>query len=142
MRQFHALVLLLGVTWLAACSIGPQPITGADRNAVLAYAEPKSDNLLNGYNSGDYAVFARDFDDTMRAAETEPVFVQTRTQLMGQLGPYVSRQVSEVVKQDQFIVVLYTAKFELADNVTVRVVFRPDGEHRITGLWFNAPSLQ
>ena len=55
---------------------------------------------------------------------------------------YVSRKVTDVVKQDQYMVVLYNAKFEQADNVTVRLVFHPDGEHQVTGLWFNTPSLQ
>jgi hypothetical protein len=33
--------------------------------------------------------------------------------------------------------VVYTAKFEKDDNVTVRVVFRAEDPHQISGLWFN-----
>lgn len=128
---------------LSACTSTPpaQPITGTARDAVIAYADPQTDNLLQGYNSGDYAVFARDFADVMKQAETETVFTQTRTQLMSKLGAYVSREISDVSRQDRFIVVLYSAKFEQADGVTVRVVFEPDGTHPISGLWFNSPKL-
>ncbi len=136
------LAAVASVIFFSACSGGAQPITGRARDSVLAYADSKTDNLLDGYNSGVYAVFARDFDAAMRNAETEPVFNQTRTQLMSKLGPYVSRQVTDVVMQGNFVVVLYSAKFEQADGVTVRVVFTPEGEHPITGLWFNSPKLQ
>lgn len=132
---------LFAIALLPACN-GARPVSGTERDAVLAYAEPKTDNLVSGYNSGDYAVFARDFDDAMLKAENQAVFVQTRTQLLDKLGMYVSRTVTDVVRQDQYVVVLYNAKFEKADNVTVRLVFHPDGEHQVTGLWFNSPSLQ
>lgn len=139
--QLAKLFALLGMVLLSAC-LGAPSVTGTERDAVLAYSEPKTDNLLNGYNSGDYTVFARDFDDTMRKAENQDVFAQTRTQLLQKIGTYVSRRITDVVKQDQYIVVLYSAKFAQADNVTVRVVFHPDGDHQITGLWFNSPALQ
>lgn len=125
---------------LSACN-SAKPITGTARDEVLAYAEPKADNLLQGYNAGDYAMFARDFDDAMRKAETETVFGQTRTNLLSKLGKYVSRRVTDVNLQDRFVVVVYAAKFEQADGVTVRVVFEPDGTHPVAGLWFNSPKL-
>jgi len=125
-----------------ACSAGAQPITGAERGAVLAYAEPKTENLLEGFNAGDYAVFARDFDATMRQAETETVFTQTRAAIQNKIGKYVSRQVTDVVKQDNFIVVIYNGRFEGEDGVTMRLVFTPDDEHQITGLWFDSPKLR
>lgn len=132
---------LLSATLLFACS-NAQTLDGAEREAVLAYAEAKTENLLNGFNSGDYAVFARDFDAAMLKAEDESVFAQNRSLVMGKIGAYVSRQVAGVFKQDNFVIVLYNAKFERADGVSVRVVFHPDGAHEIAGLWFNSPKLQ
>jgi hypothetical protein len=135
-------ICILASGLFAACSVSAQPITGAERDAVLAYAEPKTENLLNGFNAGDYAIFARDFDAPMRQAETEAVFTQTRAAILGKIGKYLSRQVTNVVKQDSFIVVIYNGRFENEDGVTMRVVFRPDGEHQISGLWFDSPKLR
>jgi hypothetical protein len=144
MKKMISLVALCIFVFLvfAGCSAGAQPITGAERDAVLAYAEPKTENLLNGFNAGDYAIFARDFDAAMRQAETETVFTQTRAAIQNKIGNYISRQVTNVVKQDKFIVVIYNGRFENEDGVTMRVVFTPDDAHQITGLWFDSPKLR
>ncbi len=143
MQKYIALGATL-LSWLTiiGCAAGAQPIEGAERDAVLAYAEPKTENLLNGFNSGDYATFSRDFDATMRQAETEAVFTQTRAAMLGKIGRYISRQVTSVVKQDKFIVVIYSGRFEKEDGVTMRVVFKPDDAHQISGLWFDSPKLR
>lgn len=133
---------VLSLFFLLGCGVLPQSMDGAERAAVLAYSEPQTENLLTGFNSGDYAVFARDFDDTMLKAENETVFQQTRSQIMSRIGKYISRQVTSVVKQDQFIVVNYAGRFEQEDGVSMRVVFHPGGEHKITGLWFDSPKLR
>lgn len=132
---------LLSAALLFACS-NVQTLDGAERDAVLAYAEPKTENLLNGFNAGDYTVFSRDFDAAMRRAQNEAAFTQTRTLILSKIGAYVSRRVASVFKQDNYLVVLYNCKFEQADDVSVRVVFQPGGAHEITGLWFNSPKLQ
>ncbi len=127
---------------LAGCSSSAQVITGAERDQVLAYAEAKTDNLMAGYNANDYATFARDFDDQMRAAMPQSGLEQSRAQVLGKIGQYVSRQVDHVEKIGNYVAVVYNAKFEQADGVTVRVVFDTDAQHRISGLWFNSPKLQ
>ncbi|MFQ5342457.1 MAG: DUF3887 domain-containing protein [Anaerolineae bacterium] len=133
------LILVIG---LAACSSGVQVLTGADREAVLAYAEPLTDNLLAGLNAGDYPAFSRDFSAKMREALDESGFATTRAGIVEKIGAYVSRDVTRVEKRSGFIVVIYSASFEQEDGVTVRVVFEPAGEHRITGLWFDSPRLR
>jgi maltoporin len=127
---------------LFGCTIFPQNIQGAERDAILAYAEPTTDNVLNGYNSGDYALFSKNFDTVMLQAETEMVFQQTRSQILSKIGKYISRQTPSIVKQNNMVIVFYNARFEQEDGVTVRVVFQPDGEHKLTGLWFDSPKLR
>lgn len=133
------LVTVLG--WTPSAGSGAA-LTDADREAVLSYAEPMTDNLLAGFNAGDYATFARDFNAKMREALNEAAFEATRTDILGKIGAYVSREVSRIEKQQGLIVVVYTARFEKEDGVTVRVVFEPTGDHRIAGLWFDSPKLR
>lgn len=136
------LLLIMAALLLYGCGAGAQPIEGAERDAVLAYAEPKAENLLQAFNSGDYAAFARDLDGSMRRAETEAVFTQTRTAIQNKIGKYVARKVTDVIHQDKFVVVLYAGQFENEDGVTMRIVFNPDDAHQISGLWFDSPKLR
>ncbi len=141
LRWLTAACLIL-VVGLAACSSGVQVLTGADQDAVLAYAEPMTDNLLTGFNAGDYPAFSRDFNGKMREALNESAFATTRAGIVEKIGKYVSRDVSRVEKRGGFIAVIYSARFEQEDGVTVRVVFEPAGEHRVSGLWFDSPRLR
>ena len=120
-----------------------QSITGADRDAVLAYAEPVSNSILAGYNNGNYAIYSKDFDEQMKNALTEKVFKQTREMILGKIGKYQSREISDVHKKNQFIIVLYSGKFEKENNVEVKVVFQKTGDKNlVSGLWFNSPKLR
>jgi hypothetical protein len=141
-RTFLITLLFVFSAFLFACSSFPQNVEGAERDAILAYAEPTTDNVLNGYNSGDYALFSKNFDTVMLQAETEAVFHQTRSQIMSKIGKYVSRQTPSVVKQNNMVIVFYNARFEQEEGVTVRVVFQPSGEYKLTGLWFDSPKLR
>lgn len=135
---------MLGL-WIAAVTCipgGAQEVTGAERDAVLAYAGPMTDNLLAGFNAGDYTAFSRDFNAQMREALHESSFSITRATVAGKIGQYVSRTVSRVEKQGDFVTVIYRATFEQEDGVTVRVVFEASGDHRIAGLWFDSPRLR
>lgn len=126
--------LLVGV--LSACGSQGTTLTGEEADAVLAFSEAKTDNLLAGMNAGDYAVFSRDFDAEMLAAMTEDQFDKLKADRDSKLGLYLSREVASVVQIDDFHAVNYTAKFEKQDNVPVRVVFRVAEPHEVSGLWF------
>lgn len=137
----HVLAPLL-VILVAGYSTSAQQLSSADREAVLLYAEPMTDNLLAGLNAGDYSTFARDFNAKMREALRESAFATTRATIVDKIGAYVSREVTRIEQRDGFIVVIYKARFENEAGVTVRVVFEPASEHRIAGLWFDSPRLR
>jgi hypothetical protein len=138
MRKTNVLllvVLLAGL--LTACGSQGTPLTGADRDAVLAFSESKTDNLLAGMNAGDYAAFSKDFDQDMLTAMPQSQFDALKKDRDAKLGLYISRQVNSIVKQGDFYVVLYDAKFEKDEAVIVRVVFRIAEPHQVSGLWFS-----
>lgn len=138
MKKFHVLAIAaLLVSLLAACGSKTTELTGADRDAVLAFSESKTDNLLAGMNAADYAAFSRDFDAEMLAAMTDSEFAKLKADRDAKLGLYLSRTVESVVQQGDFYVVVYLAQFERDEAVTVRVVFRVPDPHQVSGLWFN-----
>jgi hypothetical protein len=129
-----ALVVLLAV---ASCSSQGVALIGADRDAVLAFTESKTDNLLAGMNAGDYAIFSADFDADMLKAMTQSQFDALKKDRDAKLGLYVSRAVNSVTQQGDFYIVVYDAVFEKDNAVVVRVVFRAAEPHQVSGLWFN-----
>lgn len=131
------LIVTFLVSLLAGCAPKGTPLTGADRDAVLAFSESKTDNLLAGMNAGDYAAFSRDFGADMLNAMNQSQFDSLKADRDAKLGLYVSRTVESVVKDGDYYVVVYTAKFEKDDAVTVRVVFSIAEPHEVSGLWFN-----
>ncbi|HIE13278.1 MAG TPA: DUF3887 domain-containing protein [Desulfotomaculum sp.] len=114
-----------------------------DKEKVLAYADPIADNLLAGFNEGDYAKFSRDFDAQMKSVLPETAFAQMRQDMVSKIGLYESRTVSKVEKQGEATVVIYKAEFEKESGVKVTVVFTPDGEKNlVSGLFFDSPELR
>ncbi len=131
------LMVVLVFIMLAGCASQQAILTGESRDAVLAYSEAKTDNLLAGMNANDYAVFSKDFDQQMLSAMNQTQFESFKNDRDSKLGAYVSRQVNSVVNQGEFISVVYDTVFEKDDNVTMRIVFRAAEPHQISGLWFN-----
>jgi hypothetical protein len=136
-------VFLLAVSLLAAC--GPASATelqGADKDAVLAYAEPMTDNLLTAINEGNFANFSRDFDTGMAKAMNEKAFNDIENGIVGKIGKYVSRTVTKVESSGKYRTVIYTAEFEQDSPVTVRLVFNTDENNKVSGLWFDSAKLR
>lgn len=137
-KKIHMLLLtVLAIGIFAGCAPQETTLTGEDMDAVLAFSESKSDNLLAGMNEHDYAAFSKDFDDAMLKAMTQAQFDSLKQDRDAKLGLYVSREVTRVVQSGDFYAVVYDAVFEKDDAVTVRVVFRIAEPHEISGLWFN-----
>ena len=141
-RSVSIVVCLMLVVLLGACSSVAIPMTGADRDKVLAYSEAKTDSLMKAINSNDYAVFSRDLNDTMKGAIGADGLVNMRAKVNDKIGNYISRQVSSVLQTGDNVTVIYLAKFENDDAVTVRVVFETAEPHRISGLWFDSAKLR
>ncbi len=137
-------LLFAGIIAVVALTL-PQPppaLGGSAREAVLAYGEQETDNMLAGLNANDYAIFARDFDDKMKAAITPAQFANLEQTVVGKVGKYVSRQVADVQQSGEFTTVVYNAKFESDDPVTVTVAFHAAAPHQIAGLHFASAKLR
>ena len=136
-RLFCLMVGILLVVGLTGCGSSSTTLTGADKDAILAFSEAKTDTLLAGLNAGDYALFSQDFDTDMLKAMTQSEFDKLKADRDAKLGSYVSREVNSVVQSGDFYSVIYDAVFEKDTAVMVRVVFRVAEPHEVSGLWFN-----
>ena len=134
------LVLAVGVV---ACAPQERDLSPDEAEAVRRELEPMVENLLAGLQSGDYAVFSRDFDGQMKNAIPESGLADMTAQLDGTLGAYISREFVKAEEVRIFTALLYDARFEDEEHVTIRVVFREKGGvWLVTGLWFDSPKLR
>jgi hypothetical protein len=138
-----AVLILLAAAGFAGCTSQETVVSGEEREAVLAYAEPIAENLLMGFNGNDYARYSKHFSREMRQSLTEEVFQKNRDLIVSKIGLYVSRDSPVVTETGDHIAVNYRAAFEEEEGVLVRVVFlKGDDKHEVRGLWFNSPKLR
>jgi hypothetical protein len=137
-KKIHALLLVaLLVSLLAGCGTQETTLPEDAKDKVLAFSEAKTDNLLAGMKTSNYALFSGDFDQDMLKAMSQTQFETLKKDRDAKLGPYLSRRVNRVVQSGDFYTVIYDAQFEKEGAVTLRVVFRIAEPHQISGLWFN-----
>ena len=117
-----------------------------DVDAVRSYADPMTENLLTAMNNKNYELFSKDFDDAMKKAIPKSEFSSLIAQINGKIGEYVpnSKKFDRAYKTGKFVNVVYKAEFTKETSpVTVRVVFDEiNGEHKISGIWFDSPKLR
>ena len=141
LQIFAVLAVIAGVC-VCGCTSQGVAVSDEERAAVLAYADPIADNLLQGFNENNYTMYSRDFGPEMKAALDEAAFEQNREFVVSRIGLYESRGTPVVTESGEFISVNYPAKFEREDGVNVRLVFRKgDESHQLSGLWFQSPML-
>lgn len=90
----HWILKVLAITTLAAAlaacsSVGAAPAT-SEPPVDEATATAMAVNALEGYNAGDYAVWARDWSDLMTGAIKEADFLAFREQAMSSKGRFVA----------------------------------------------------
>ena len=144
MKMLPVLLVALSLIGLVAACQKKDPGPGgamlseADREAVLAFSEPRMDSVLDGWNAGDYAVFSKDFSEEALMAMPSEKFEKLRNAEFTSLGRYYSREVESVVhRSDGFYTVIYYAVFANHNEVLLRVRFQAEEPHQISGLWFN-----
>jgi hypothetical protein len=123
-------------TTLATSSVNsPSPIfsPSPSLNPVQVYADPATQAVLRGLSENDYAQFIQYCNADMRAALTQEKFSQTSTQLLRQVGPFISLKFLSTETRDNYVIVHYEAKYEKT-ALKIRMVF--DGDHKVAGQWF------
>jgi hypothetical protein len=126
-----AVIFLLGSPATAA-------VIGQTDQAVQTIANPILDAVLSGFNDGNYALYSKYFDATMKDAIPEKKFRQVRRDIMKKLGKYQSRTYLGFEGKGNFTVALWKGRFSASDDdVTIKLVLSRRGKKvEVTGLWF------
>ena len=126
------LIVLLAVIPAAAAFIG------TNNDQVKAVAEPILDNLLTGFNKGNYAQYSKDFDATLREAIPEKKFQQVREDILKKLGTYKSKKYLGFLNQQAYTIVLWKGAFAGTKNdVLIKLILsKRQNKVVVVGLWF------
>lgn len=137
MRNSAISILLVVVLIVLAIPAAAAPIGTSDQQ-VKALAEPILDNLLAGFNQGNYAQYARDFDATLREAIPEKKFQQVRDELLKKLGKYKNKKYLGFLNQQAYTIVLWKGTFaKTQDEVLIKLVLsKRQDKVVVVGLWF------
>jgi len=136
-------LLILAAVAVSGCMSPETVVSDEEAAQVLTYAGPIADNVMQGFNEGNYTMYSRDFSPEMRQALDEAAFEQNREFVTSRIGLYESRSDPVVTETGEFIAVTYRAAFEREDGVALRFVFKKgDESHQLHGLWFNSPKLR
>jgi hypothetical protein len=138
-RMYHIVGMLAVV---ASLVVGP-PLLRADiiaqgNDEARALAEPILDNILRGFASDEYAVYARDFDATLIEAVSEDKFAQTKQWYDQTLGDCVEKEYLGFLNKGRMTAVLWKGKFaKSSEDILIKLVLSKRGEScYVTGLWF------
>ena len=136
MRKLLAGILGLSILFLAM-PLTAAPVGTSDQE-VKALAEPILENLLAGFNQGNYAQYSKNFDETLREAIPEEKFQQVRRQLMKKLGSFKGKNYLGFLNQQAHTVVLWKGAFtDTQDDVLLKLVLsKRQDKVVVKGLWF------
>jgi hypothetical protein len=136
-RLISIALVIAGAAWLAGCA---QELGSSD-SEVRPVAEPVLDTILEGMRTGNYAMYARYFDDIMRERIPEQRFEQLNDEIHGWIGDYKAREYVGFVNRGGMTTVVWKGRFSAVDTpVAIKVVMTRRQERPIVnGLWFEAP---
>lgn len=127
-------VVALGLLTLA---VAGAPVGTSDQQ-VRSLAEPILDNLLAGFNQGDYAKYSKDFDAALREAIPEKKFQQVREDILKKFGKYREKNYLGFLNQEPYTVALWKGAFAGTQNdILIKLVLsKRQDKVVVVGLWF------
>jgi hypothetical protein len=134
---------LLLMVMACGCIEQTVELLGGEREDVLEFAGPITENIMAGYNENNYTRYSMDFGDAMTRQLTPSRFSEQREEIHGKVGLYISKAGPRVYQRGRYVWAEYDAEFEKESGVRIRVVFEKDNpEHLVEGLWFDSPKLR
>lgn len=132
-----AVAALAIVVAVAACSTDNSGVVSpVSEDQAIAIA----DNALRGFNERDYAVWARDWSETMKSAIGEAAFLSFRDQYHAELGDYVAITDTTGTPGDNPGVYRWAFDVEFTNAPYRMVLAFKEGSGLVEGIHFEAPA--
>lgn len=113
-----------------------------EKEKISALVLPKIENMMQGYAENNYQKYSTDFSPKLRQGLPESGFNDTRKMLTEKIGNYQSLKIVDIIQTQNFITIVCEAVFENDGKATIRVIFDPEDNYSISGIWFDSPLLR
>jgi hypothetical protein len=133
--------LLLFVVILGSCSTAKKVDTD-EKEKISDVVSPRIDSMMQGFSENNYQKFSEFFDAKMLTGMPESGFNDLQKMITEKIGNYQSYEIADILKTNNFITVICNATFDNEDKVTIRLIFDPDAEYAISGIWIDSPELR
>jgi len=134
-------ICLLLLFFLGSCST-TKKVEPNEMEKISALVKPRIDSMMQGFSDNNYQKYSEYFDAKMRTGLPESGFDDTRKLITGKIGNYQSYEIADILETQNFITVVCYAVFENEEKVTIRVIFDPNADYSISGIWYDSPELR
>ena len=119
-------------------TVTQEEVIGNTNQEVRTIATPILDNILDSIKTDNYVKYVKDFDETMKEAMSETMFVASNQQIQLLFGKYLSRDYLGFLKRGSMTVVLWKARYDKTENdVLIKLTLSKRGDKSlVTGLFF------
>lgn len=138
-RTYILVAVFLAVLASASSAVGRDDPEFLQTSALNIF-----ENIIQGTSQGDYDLFTRNFSPMMKQAQDREAFLLLQRNLQKNLGKLKSVEYLGSYRQLGQIITLFKANFSKEkDDVLIKLVLEErNGEFKVTGLWFDAPSME
>lgn len=136
-RKIFLLLILFFSLLFSSCS------KVYDEEVIRKFADPMTENTLKSMSDKDYQNFIGNLGPKMTELVSESYFNDNLYPMINIIGQYESMEFAKVTEKNNYIVVIYIAKFSNEeDDVIVTISFTEDLENpKIEGLFLNSPKI-
>jgi len=138
MAFFRCFILTALMCVFVAGNIVMADPVGKTNKAVQEIADPVLDGILQAFKTGDYDLYSKDFDDTLKDAISEEKFKQVREQINGSMGTCESRKYLGFLTRGRMTEILWKGRFtKTPDDVLIKLIMSKRGDkYLVASLWF------
>lgn len=132
------LVILFTLVISTAC------LSNGITEEIKSYANPITEDILEGLNDNDYNKFSNNMSDVMKEALPKDKFEKFSLDVKNLIGNYESMEIAKVQYIKEYIRVFYKAQFsDESKDVVVTIVFGDNnGPQKVEGFFMNSPKLR
>ena len=135
------IICFIALAFLTAGCSTAKKVDADEKEKISDVVSPRIDSMMQGFSDNNYQKFSEFFDAKMLTGMPESGFNDLQKMITEKIGNYQSYEIADILKTNNYITVICNAAFDNEDKVTIRLIFDPDAEYAISGIWIDSPEL-
>ncbi len=129
-----ALIIIVAILLVSGCA-KTEPM-----QAQYPLADEKAENILEGLNRADYAMFSRDLSDSLRQTMDEQYMQRLGKFIRENSGEYVAKALAASKDENSMHTLSYDCQFSL-ESVYFTITFNEDYS-KVEGIYFDSINMR